>query len=81
VPQILCTPWIELFLRPGRFDCIMKLNPAQNVLQIKIFELYLQKTTPIMTFTESNWAQCKVLVNKPSKENRFKRSNLDHKKN
>ena len=68
------------FLRPGRFDCIMKLNPAQNVLQIKIFELYLQKTTPIMTFTESNWAQCKVLVNKPSKENRFKRSNLDHKK-
>jgi cell division protease FtsH len=32
----------KALLRPGRFDCIIKLNPPDKFLQINVFSLYLQ---------------------------------------
>ena len=33
----------KALLRPGRFDCIIKLNPPDKFLQINVFSLYLQE--------------------------------------
>jgi ATP-dependent 26S proteasome regulatory subunit len=33
----------KALLRPGRFDCIIKLNPPDKFLQINVFNLYLQE--------------------------------------